>query len=151
MWCPKALLLACKYLGITLCDTVCQTILPITLLLFLPIYIMYEKTMKGKIQFSYTQPKRQSKTLLSHIGLRRREVWPINSLGYQRTIHLWTYEVIKNGKKSSFGKGIFKKCCYFINHINIHRRRERKRKGIEISKDITKSFRQNECNQSKIA
>lgn len=80
--------IASLYLGITLCDTVCQTILPITLLLFLPIYIMYEKTMKGKIQFSYTQPKRQSKTLLSHIGLRRREVWPINSLGYQRTIHL---------------------------------------------------------------
>lgn len=88
MYCPKALFLAYKYLDIILHDTVCQTILPITLLLLLPIYIMYKKTTKGKGQFSFTQPKRQTNTLLVHIGLHTREVWPINSLGYQRTVHL---------------------------------------------------------------
>lgn len=87
MWCPKALFLAYKYLGIILHDAVCQTILPITLLSFLPIYIMYEKTMKGNGQFILLSP-RGKLTLLFHIGLQRREVGPINSLGYQRTVHL---------------------------------------------------------------
>lgn len=85
---PEALFLAYKYLDIILLDTVCQTILPITLLLLLPIYIMYKKTMKGKGQFSFTQPKRQSNTLWVHIGLHTWEVWPINLLGYQRKVHL---------------------------------------------------------------
>lgn len=88
MYCPKALFLAYKYLGIILHDTVGQTILPITLLLLLPIYIMYKKTAEGKGQCSFTQPKRQTHTLLVHMGLHTREFWPINSLGYQRTVHL---------------------------------------------------------------
>lgn len=88
MWCPKALSLAYKYLDIVVPDTVSQTILPITLLLFLPIYTMYEKIMKGEGQFNFTQPKRQTKTLLVHIGFQRREVWLIHSLGYQRTMYL---------------------------------------------------------------
>lgn len=82
MWCPKALFVAYEYLGIILHDTVCQIILPIALLLFLLIYIMYEMTMKGKSQFNFTQPKRQTKTILCHIGLHRRGVWLINSLSY---------------------------------------------------------------------
>ena len=85
---PKALFPAYKYLGVIVPDTVYQTIFPITLLLFLPIFLMYEKTMKSKGRFNFTQHKRQTKTLLVHISSHKREVWPINSLGYQRTIYL---------------------------------------------------------------
>ena len=56
MWCPRALFLAYNNLGIILHDTVCQTTLPITLLLFLPIYIMCEKTVKGKGMFNFLSP-----------------------------------------------------------------------------------------------
>lgn len=85
MWCLEALFLAYKYLDIILHDIVCQTILSITL--FLPIYIMCEKTMEGKGIFNVIQLKRQTKTLY-HLGLHRKEDWSTSSLGYQRTIHL---------------------------------------------------------------
>lgn len=88
MWCPKALLLPHKYLDIILHYIVCQALLPITLFLFLPIYIMCEKTMKGKGRFDFTQSKRQNTTILDHIGLHRGDVWPTNPLVDQRTIQL---------------------------------------------------------------
>lgn len=57
MWCPKALFLAYINLGAILPDTVCQTIPPITLPLFLLINIMYEKTVKGKGMFNFLSPR----------------------------------------------------------------------------------------------
>lgn len=60
MWCPKALFLPHKYLDIILCYTVCQAILPTALFLFLPIYIMSEKPMRGRGILVLLSPRSKS-------------------------------------------------------------------------------------------
>lgn len=47
--------------------------------------------------FNFTQPRRQTKTLLDHTGLYRGKVWPLIPLVIREQ---FIYEVIKNGKKN---------------------------------------------------